>query len=61
MTVNPRCSEILDQLLPGHIAFDRPEIVHRVFHAKKNTALINNLKNEKLFWRKKMRVYSSRN
>jgi hypothetical protein len=35
MTVNPRCPEILDQLLPGQIAFDRPDIVNRIFHAKK--------------------------
>ena len=48
MTVNPRCPEILDQLLPGQIAFDRPDIVNRIFHAKK-TALINNLKHGKYF------------
>lgn len=44
MTVNPFCEEIQSQLLPGQTAFQRPELVCRVFHAKK-AALINNLKN----------------
>ena len=48
MTVDPNCAEIMEQLAPGQTAFDRPDVVCRVFHAKKN-ALINNLKNGHYF------------
>ena len=35
MTVNPYCKKIQEQLLPGQTAFQRPDVVSRVFHAKK--------------------------
>ena len=48
MTVNPFCEEIQSQLLPGQTAFQRPDVVCRVFHAKK-LALIHNLKAGRYF------------
>ena len=48
MTVNPFCEEIQSQLLPGQTAFQRPDIVCRVFHQKKQ-ALIHNLKAGRYF------------
>lgn len=51
MTVDPNCQEIMEQLAEGQTAFDRPDVVVRVFHAKK-TALINNFKNGHYFGNK---------
>ncbi|XP_024965951.1 uncharacterized protein LOC112506160 [Cynara cardunculus var. scolymus] len=34
MTCNPKWPEILKDLLPGHIAQDRPDLVTRIFRAK---------------------------
>jgi hypothetical protein len=48
MTVNPFCEEIQSQLLPGQTAYQRPDVVCRVFHAKK-LALIHNLKAGRYF------------
>ena len=48
MTVNPYCREIQEMLLPGQTAYQRPDIVARVFHEKKR-ALIHNIKNGRYF------------
>ncbi|XP_058805595.1 uncharacterized protein LOC131672409 [Phymastichus coffea] len=39
ITCNPRWKEIQENLLPGQQASDRPDIVARVFHLKKNRLL----------------------
>ena len=43
MTTNPNWPEITEQLLPGQQPHDRPDIVARVFHLKKDQ-LMNDLK-----------------
>ena len=43
ITANPHWPEVLEMLLPGQTGYDRPDIVCRVFHARKQ-ALIHNLK-----------------
>ena len=48
LTVNINWPEIVSQLLPGQTAFDRPDIVTRVFHAKVE-AFLHNLKAGKYF------------
>ena len=48
MTCNPHWPEILDQLLPGQTAQDRPDIVARVFKQKKDQ-FINDLTKGKIF------------
>ena len=48
MTANPHWPEIVEMLLPGQTAYDRPELVCRVFHARKQ-ALIHNLKHGHYF------------
>jgi hypothetical protein len=48
MTLDPGCPEIVEQLLPGQSAYNRPDITNRVFKAKKD-ALIHNLRNGKYF------------
>jgi hypothetical protein len=48
MTVNPYCREIQEMLLPGQSAYQRPDIVARVF-AEKKRALIHNIKNGRYF------------
>jgi hypothetical protein len=48
MTANVNWPEIQEMLLPGQTAFDRMEIVCRVFNARKN-ALIHNLKHGHYF------------
>jgi hypothetical protein len=48
LTVNTEWPEITSQLLPGQTAFDRPDVVTRVFHAKVE-AFIHNLKAGKYF------------
>jgi hypothetical protein len=40
-TANAKWSEITDRLLPGQTAFDRPEVVNQVFHAKLQAAVAN--------------------
>lgn len=42
MTFNPKCQEVVEQLLPVQTAFDRPDVVCRIFRAQKN-ALIHNI------------------
>ena len=44
MTTNSYWQEITDALPPGQKAEDRPDIVNRAFHAKKE-ALIKDIKN----------------
>ena len=39
MTTNPRWEEIERELLPGQTAYDRPDLVARVFEMKKNAVL----------------------
>jgi hypothetical protein len=48
MTCNPKWEEILDALLPGQTANDRPDIVSRVFHAKLKS-LIEEIVDKSLF------------
>ncbi|XP_044019984.1 uncharacterized protein LOC122860299 [Aphidius gifuensis] len=48
MTCNPNWREIQENLLPGQIASDRPDIVSRVFDIKKDE-LITIIKKKKLF------------
>jgi len=48
LTVNTEWPEIKSQLLPGQTAFDRPDIVTRVFHARVE-AFLHNLKAGKYF------------
>ena len=48
MTVDPNSPEVLEQLIGNETAFDRMEIVCRVFKAKKD-ALVHNIKNGKYF------------
>ncbi len=43
-TTNTKWPEIVSQLLPGQTAFDRPDIVTQVFHARLKK-FIHNLKN----------------
>jgi len=47
-TTNPLWPEIVDRLFPGQSAFDRPDIVTEVFHARLE-ALIHNLRRGKYF------------
>lgn len=51
-TCNPNWDEIQSKLLIGQTAFDRPDLVDIVFHAKLN-ALVHNLRNGKYFGNKK--------
>jgi hypothetical protein len=39
MTTNPRWKEIDDELLPGQTAYDRPDLVARVFEMKKDALI----------------------
>ena len=48
LTVNVNWPEIVSQLLPGQTAFDRPDIVTRVFHARVE-AFLHNLRAGKYF------------
>lgn len=48
VTIDKNCPEIVEMLLPGQEAYDRPDIVCRVFHAKMRS-LKRNLKNGKYF------------
>jgi hypothetical protein len=48
LTCNVEWPEIKSQLLPGQTAFDRPDVVTRVFHARLE-ALLHNLKSGKYF------------
>ena len=47
-TTNPLWPEIQDRLFPGQSAFDRPDIVVEVFHARVE-ALIHNIRHGKYF------------
>jgi hypothetical protein len=57
-TTNPLWPEIQDRLFPGQSAFDRPDIVAEVFHAR-TEALVQNLRNGKYFGARKA-VYDLR-
>ena len=57
-TTNPLWPEIQDRLFPGQSAFDRPDIVAEVFHARVE-ALVHNLRNGKYFGGRKT-VYDLR-
>ena len=48
LTCNAEWPEIKSQLLPGQTAFDRPDVVTRVFHARLE-AFLHNLKAGKYF------------
>jgi len=48
VTCNPRWNEITEMLLPGQCAFDRPDIVDRVFK-NRLSALLHNIKAGKYF------------
>jgi hypothetical protein len=48
LTANSHWTEITDRLLPGQTAFDRPEVVDQVFHAKLQKT-IHNIKNGSYF------------
>jgi hypothetical protein len=48
LTCNPLWPEIQEMLLPGQVAFDRPDIVCRVFKARLD-AFMHNLRNGKYF------------
>ena len=48
LTCNIKWPEIVSQLLPGQTAFDRPDIVTRVFHARLE-AFLHNLRAGKYF------------
>ena len=50
MTTNINWPEIQEMLLPGQTAFDRPDVVVRVFHARLEK-LLQNLKEGKYFGR----------
>ena len=50
MTTNPNWREIQENLLPGQVANDRPDLVARVFELKKK-ALLNDLFNVGIFGR----------
>eukprot|EP01035_Chromulina_nebulosa_P001198 gene1198-1609_t len=47
-TANPLWPEIQERLFPGQSAYDRPDIVTEVFHARKQ-AFVHNLRNGKYF------------
>ena len=51
-TCNPMWPEILDRLFPGQTAFDRPDVVAEVFHARL-AAFMHNLRNGKYFGNRK--------
>ena len=57
-TCNPLWPEIVEMLLPGQTAFDRPDITVRIFH-KKLKVLLNNLRNCHYFGNSKI-VYELR-
>lgn len=45
MTTNPKWDEINRELFPGQTAFDRPDLVARVFHLKKEALIYDIYKN----------------
>ena len=49
-TANPKWKEILDELLPGQTAVDRPDLVARVFHLKQQQ-LLQEIKKKNIFGR----------
>ena len=53
LTCNPLWEEIQEQLLEGQTAFDRPDVVTRVFHARAQS-YIKNLRNGKYFFEWKL-------
>ena len=57
-TTNPLWPEIEERLFPGQTAYDRPDIVTEVFHARLE-ALVHNLRSGKYFGNRKT-VYDIR-
>jgi hypothetical protein len=57
-TTNPLWSEIQERLFPGQSAYDRPDVVSEVFHARLE-ALLHNLRSGKYFSNRKI-VYDIR-
>ena len=57
MTANPKWPEVLNALLPGQTAADRPDLASRVFHQKKQH-LIKLIDKEKLFGSMVARVHT---
>ena len=49
-TANPKWKEIVDELLPGQTAVDRPDLVARVFHLKQRQFL-HELRHKNIFGR----------
>ena len=57
MTTNPNWPEIQKHLKPGETALDRPELVTRVFNAKKRQ-MIKDIEEGMIFGRFKARTHS---
>ena len=49
-TANPKWKAIVDELLPGHTAVDRPDLVARVFHIQQREFL-QELRHKNIFGR----------
>ena len=61
-TASPKWTRITDELLPGQVAFDRPDLIARVFNLKVRHFL-NDLKTKNIFGRYKglVRTISTKN
>ena len=57
MTVNPKWEEMIRALLPGQQPHDRPDLVTRVFHLKKE-ALLHEITKDGIFGRAAAHVYT---
>ncbi|EFI26531.1 hypothetical protein CC1G_15819 [Coprinopsis cinerea okayama7 len=57
MTTNPNWEEITQELLPGQTAFDRPDLVARVFKLKKD-ALLEDIYRNDMFGKAVAYVYT---
>lgn len=57
MTCNPTWKEIVDELLPGQAASDRPDLISRVFHLK-SKFLIEKIVKDRIFGASVARIYT---
>ena len=57
MSTNPKWPEITENLFPGQTAYDRPDLVARVFNIKKNE-LIHDLVEKGVLGRVKAFIYT---
>ena len=48
LTANPKCKEIVDELLLRQTALDRPDLVARVFH-RKQRQFVHGLRHKNIF------------